>query len=518
MSSSKPDKFTRKWFLNHLLTSIYGKGSVKIGFEVDDGIVTIYKKRRGIADKCTFESAENTGRPKALLDQLFHFTFVTEEKNVQFDTELGSGFCRKTAVDNAREFFCHYNVYEADSLDAESIYYGLKDYVLPAIFDFGSSSVITEFKTENISSRFNREINRFSNNLHLKAFTAYTDIDQEECYYDTRFFDEKNYSTGTPFSSHLGECNYAIPIFLRQVFGVPQFSCFEIHIPYHPSQSKPLHLTDSFQELVNGYYPISSEQPRFYKDQFPSNGISLIGNPPTLDYVLPSSPIEPRDLDKTVYFLTKLDKSTIESLYDNPETHEELHQAIMRKALDYIRQQNDSLRHIESTWCANAMNAIEQALKRVSMLAEYSEYLLGDTPDEQRRKGILSVFDIPTIEIDRYMTDYSNADEQWGVIFFCLDRAIHSFFSNLGNPANDIPCFIRRNTNENDRLQHVKCIENILTSDVFCRAIETQRETPPATVPILQTDRNPFSFFQERISNLYETIKKNMEQYLDQLR
>lgn len=36
MSSSSPEKYTRKWYLNRLCKSIFGK--VRIGFEAEDGI------------------------------------------------------------------------------------------------------------------------------------------------------------------------------------------------------------------------------------------------------------------------------------------------------------------------------------------------------------------------------------------------------------------------------------------------------------------------------------------------
>lgn len=55
-------------------------------------------------------------------------------------------------------------------------------------------------------------------------------------------------------------------------------------------------------------------------------------------------------------------------------------------------------------------------------------------------------------------------------------------------------------------------------NEAFSQAIMTQRETPPATVPILQTERCPFTIFNSRIPHLFEAISANIAHYLDQLR
>lgn len=522
MSSSSPVKYTRKWYLNRLCTAIFG--NVRIGFDADDNTAWILLKS-GFADKCNFKSLNNIAVYRIKMENLMYYTFLFE--NTSFDLKYkGADFTRDIAIQNALDFFknpegdsaaaeisINVHEYATDYSDAKLLFIGLSEYILRAIFAAKPNS--ENYATENIRDSFRRCLISFK--YYLLEFIVfrnkYANFSNEELYFDPQFCQHLTFEKGNSLHDQLGECNYAVPINISELFALPRFPIVNIIIRVGSSQYPEPSKEEKFQRIVNGYIPLSSDTKEFIRDTAFYNHLYLPEIFETLEFSLSDITPQTSLYDHTVYFFTCINTSILESLYKNPGSHEELHSCIMIKAKSYITQQNPEYKHIEDDYAQLLLDNIEDVLTRFHNLIRYTEFVLYNEPDEITGNKILSIFHIPFDKVFNSFSENKSTDNPWEIIYIALENAFKNYQSILSDQH--VIDFIRENTSNNARNNHIENCRKIILSDDFDTAIDLQKENKKESQDVIYT--SPIGFEYKRIPDFISTFKGAVESYLNQL-
>ena len=516
----KPVEGTRKWYVNDLLRRIFG--IVTANYDTKAEIMITNKS--GLADKFEYDSPNSMRRHQNQMENLFEFAFLNSKAIYSISINgIINERARDEAIQNARKYFIESGITQFESLSVQNICIGITGYILPAIFKIDPSEECN-FATNNISKRFHDAVEAFDTYLFKRSIFKSSDIDNCECYFDPAHFDETGYNQNGPITPHLHECNYAVPIKIRELYSLPLFPKATINIPMRPRIKQQDTKEKHFRKLTSGYIEISTESHRILHEDSLHLNIREFDTPPQIEIPLFTSRIDYEEAEKTVYYLTKLDQSTIEAKYRNPQTHEELHSILSKKAKGHIAAQKPERAQIVSQWCTALMEGIETVLRKAERLGEYPDYLQGNTPDDQCGNEILSIVvqnqaDSEQPSIFDQMTGYSNQDAVWSIIFIKLDEATNSFFKQTGS-NDEIAHSIRKTAAEQDLQKHIAAITDSIHSDRFKQMINSQKEHPPKSAPIIGTDDNPFNFGfadRSRISNLYERIRSWLDSYIEKL-
>ena len=519
MSSGKPLQFTRKWYLNQLCIAIFG--NVKINY-YDDGAIEI-NNNSGLADKAIFDTIEKMARTRARMEILFYYTFLSESAQFRL-TGKQKAFCRNDAIANACEYFRKNGVTissfaSTDAMIPSIILMGL-NYVLAAIFQAEPESD-RDYSTEDISSRFRDMLSAFEKELLKNNIVSGADIDNCECYYNSMFFDESNYRQDRCISAHLGDCNYAIPLNLNTVFEIPNYDSFKIRIPQNPCAPHKTDEQEWLEEMLSGYYAVSSEYHALSDLSPQTMPYSPDIIPITEEYTLSCiNEIAAKINKKDVYYLTKLNKSTLESLYPACKTHDALHLALMKEAKEKIMQQNSEYKSLAAEWSICVLKDLEDILQRFSQICSFREFLSGDTPSIEHGQEMLSVFDIDYNLLLEKMIGFQDDTEKWGVIYIAIENAFTSYFSQFitdirASTLPSIVSFLAENVSSKQLKEHIKRNKDELSSDSVMHAITLQNDITPKSIPIIDSDRNPFLLPQKREEHIAELILEYMHKYHD---
>lgn len=521
MASKLPKKFTRKWYLNGLMNSIFGK--VKINFD-DTSSPVIIEQRGGLADKADFTSLTAMKNKKENMVKLFKYCLLESSTIIKIDDP---GFTIETAIDNADRYFQQFHISLNDyhfqkSTEKELAFIGISNYVLPAIFDSQNdqNEKTQDYSYENIKERFEDKLRQFSELLMKRSTFSkdYMRIDEQEWYYDPLYFNGNDYKPGQPVSKFLYNCNYSIPITIQALYDLPNLYSISIIIPITKekhSAKKSMEATkdEIFQELVRGYSFIDPEHCSVSTSDRFNYGISQFPTQTSCNYLLSKIKLDFGIGKKEIYYLTRLDVSITESLYSNPRSHSELHSRILKRAKYHIEKQNPEYRNIPTKGCSIIMSYIEDILDKINQLFDYNEYILGETPNEPNKTNILSIFDIPYEELFQKDMTTEEELEQWNLLYISFDNAINSFLHFLH--SDDMVVFLLDNASKNELSSHIERIESIIQSNAFKKAISNQVNQ---TRLFFREPDTSSGFKKARISQLYTDTKDSIVKYIIKLK
>lgn len=523
MSSSSPIKYTRKWYLNRLCTAIFGR--VKIGYEVDKNLAWILPKS-GFADKCDFKVRNSMAVYRTKMETLMYYIFLCD--NTSFDLKYKDGdFSRDVAIQNALDFFkdpegdstttgigINVHDYAADNnSDAKLLFIGLSEYILRTIFEASPNS--ENYATENIQDSFRQCLISFNN--YLLQFTVfrnnYANFTNEECYFDPRFSQHPAFENGKTLRKQTNEFNYAVPINISELFSLPRFPIVNIIIPVGSSQYTEPSKEEKFQRIVKGYIPLSTDTQEFVLDTTFYNQIYISNRFETLEFSLSDIIPQTTIYDHIVYFFTCIDISILETFYQNPESHEELHRHILIKAKSYIKQQNPDYKHIEDDYAQLLLDNIEDVITRFHNLICYKEFVQSNEPDEITGNKILNIFQIPFDKVFNSFSEIKSTNNPWKIIYLALENAFIYYQRMLSDQH--VIDFIRENTSNNARNNHIDHCKKIIQSDEFDTAIDLQKEKRKKTQDVIYI--SPSGFEYKRIPDFISNFKRAVESYLNQL-
>lgn len=524
MSSSSPVKYTRKWYLNRLCTAIFGR--VKIGYEVDKKLAWILPKS-GFADKCDFKGHNSMAVYRTKMETLMYYTFLFD--NTSFDLKYKDGdFSRDVAIQNALDFFkdpegdsattgIGINVHEyaiANYSDAKLLFIGLSRFVLSTIFE-AQPDKEEDYSSENIQGSFRCQLSRFYNYLIQQDVfrSEYAKLSEEELYFDPLFCQHYIHEKGKPLKDQLRECYYAVPFTISELFSLPIIQPVIIRIAVGSSVSPELTKEQQFKRIVSGYIPLTSDTQEIARNSAIYCNLEIPYMPKYLEFSLSDIAPEYFKTDKKVYYITKIDISILESLYQNPQSHEELHRRILSKAKSNIKVQNPDYKHIEDDYASHIMDYIEDVISRFSALILLKEFIRSETPDERTGEEILCIFQIPYQDIFDAYFENTTSEEQWNVIYICLENAFSEFLHSIQDE--NLIKFIRAYSSPSTLNEHIHHCEKLMRSPDVDNAINLQQENAKKIQEISYVSFAGFEF--KRVPDFVSGFRNKVEQYLNQL-
>ena len=534
MSRNKPLRNTRKFYLNELCKQIYG--TAKVNYDEKYLAIT---KNSGLTDKpiSIFKTPESMAGYKVRMIRLFELTFSCEDINFEFDMN------RDIAIKNALDYFKKHDIDLQSILPSQmsiiqAILIGLCDYILAAIFgvpstltnpdDDSSQENNSNYSSEIIDEKYHNQLIAFKSRLLLQSsFSSPSiDIDDQECYYNPSYFKERDYKEGKRFSQCLGECNFAIPFTIQEVLEFPYIFPISINIPID-KVVKEKTKEECFSDLVRGYHPIDNTHHIISEyvstdqaDVDPYSAKALEFNLSEINF------IDGTEM-KTIYYLTCINQLLIDELYDNPSSHADLHDRILRKARSHIHGQTKKYIDIAVKKSRSILDYVENILKRFNDLITYDEYIQGSVPDEQTGKSILGIFEIKDNEVIEKIIGDGHDPTKWKSVYICIDEAFNKFsdfisyktqrkkkdntFDTVDNETikETILC-IRQYISKKEISYHIERITDIITSPKSDKAIDEKKKYIDTAELV-----SPYGSIYKRIPNLGERIKAAMQSYIE---
>lgn len=522
MAKSQPKKHTRKWYLNNLCNALYGR--VKVNYVKQDKEVFIVAKS-GIADMCKFRTSISMAGYRKKMETLLWYTFKGKHTHFQIQQKNRKVYTRDLIIQNAVKYFSSIGGIKDDDKNnngiditqyekvglptANLLYLGLSEFILEAIFGNQNEDDESDYANENIKKSFEQCLTNFKWELNrLVLFRQNTALlENQELYFDTKFSNVHNFTKQKKIPDSLGNCNYAIPLTLTETFTLPSVYKININIPVGPRSAPPLSNEEKLKRLVSQYIPISVENQIISTNEIFYTNLSVPSYQEQVEYCLSDiSLIE----DRKFYFITRIDKSILEALYDSPQSHEDLHKKLLQRAKEQIRKQNSEYKNIEDQWAMCILNYVDDVLCRFESLIRYSEYVQGDVPDEQTGINMLNIFGIKYHELFEKLIEYNNSLEQWNVVYICFDNAISSFAHSLQSPITT--SFLRENTSRNALKEHKKRTRDIISSTYVESAIKKQEDLNIEQTNDFSIELTGLPF--SRITNLISLFKNRVEKYL----